>query len=169
MHWKQRFSRMLTLHPWILSYRALLWLPQPSTKRCSIPGTQRTKHLITAIYLTFQSHKHPSSTGLAAIYMQIQNSDRYRWDKIAHPTKSIQRNCIKAHVKSSNFRTLKKLNSQMPEREGIARQQSCGEWSGKWHGSYSECESGVGTLLQSTVCIYRNIAHKVWETVIPPC
>lgn len=167
MQWEQRFPRMLHFTHGSSVTEDLLQLPKSSTKWCSIPGAWRTKHLITAIYPTSQSHKHPSSTGLDK--QQIQNSEWYWWDKIIHPSKSIQWNSIKAHIKSSNFRTLKKLNAQMPESKWVARQQSCREWSGKWHGSHLKRKSGVGTLLQSTMCIYRNIAHKVCETVIPPC
>jgi len=93
----------------------LLQMPKSPTKQCSIPGTQKTKHLIAALHPTSQSHKHQSSTGLAK--QQIQNSEQYRWDKTAHSSKSIQGNSIQGHVKSSNFRTLKKLNAQMSERE----------------------------------------------------
>lgn len=46
---KAKVFRDAALRLWIFSYRALLPLPKPSTKRCSVPGARRTKCFITAI------------------------------------------------------------------------------------------------------------------------
>lgn len=95
------------LHSWIPSYRASSPAPKIIHKHCCIPEAYGINHLITDIYPTSQSHKYPISTGLAK--QQILNSDQYPWDKIAQPSKSTPRKSLKAHVKTSNFRALKKL------------------------------------------------------------
>lgn len=145
MHWKQRFSQMLHFTHGSSVTGYLLQLPKSSTKWCSIPGAWRTKHLITAIYPTSQSHKYPSSTGLDK--QQIQNSESYWWDKIIHPSKSIQRNSIKAHIKSSNFRTLKKLNAQMSSQAAVQRMI----WKVAWITPQMQVRSG-DTLAEH--CVY---------------
>lgn len=104
---KAKVFKDAALHPWILSYRASPPAPKIIHKHCCIPGAQGIKHLITDIYPTSQSHKYPISIDLAK--QQILNSDQYPWDKIAQPSKSTQGKSLKAHVKTSNFRALKKL------------------------------------------------------------
>lgn len=117
----------------------------------------------TDIYPTSQFNKYPISTGLAK--QQILISGQYPRDKIAQPSKEIQGKSLKAHVKSSNFRALKKLNIQMPEREWIAKQHLGMIWKTAWIIPWVSQEQGHSC--KARVCIYRNTAHKVWETYSP--